>query len=191
MSPLKTLDLLSQQSKTSTVEALELFDQLDPVDLAFMMGRWRGSGFPTGHPLDGLLEAANWYGKEFVSPDCAHPLLFLDMHRNIFKVAPNSVVMPALIHLALRLPIPKTGAIKPLYTFLNSLQKTDESQARLRMMEYRNQLTATMIYDHLPIHDVFKKVDDNTMLGLMDYKALEQPFFFVLRRSTDVAGEYL
>ena len=37
-------------------------------------------------------------------------------------------------------------------------------------------------YDNLPINDVFRKVDDNTVLGIMDLKGMKQPFFFVLRR---------
>jgi hypothetical protein len=59
----------------SVEAALAFFDRLEPVDLDFMLGRWQGSEFPTNHPMDGLLELANWYGKEFVSPDCVHPLL--------------------------------------------------------------------------------------------------------------------
>ncbi|MGB7084128.1 MAG: DUF4334 domain-containing protein [Phormidesmis sp.] len=49
-------------------------------------------------------------------------------------------------------------------------------------MEHRGKVSATMSYDHLPINDVFRKIDENTVLGLMDCKALQQPFFFVLRR---------
>jgi hypothetical protein len=41
-----------------------------------------------------------------------------------------------------------------------------------------------MIYDEVPIHDIFRKVDDQTVLGLMDYKPAERPFFFVLQRET-------
>ena len=57
-------------------EALAWFDRLDPVDLAFMRGVWKGSELHTGHPLEGFLEASGWYGKEFVDPDHVHPLLF-------------------------------------------------------------------------------------------------------------------
>jgi hypothetical protein len=39
-----------------------------------------------------------------------------------------------------------------------------------------------MIYDTLPINDSFRKVDDNTVLGLMGFKDIPQPFFFLLRR---------
>jgi hypothetical protein len=39
-----------------------------------------------------------------------------------------------------------------------------------------------MIYDNLPINDVFRKVDQDTVLGAMDLKGIPRPFFFVLRR---------
>jgi hypothetical protein len=62
------------------------------------------------------------------------------------------------------------------------LFQTQQSQARLRMVEYRDRVSATMIYDCLPINDIFRRVDENTLLGLMDFKGVPQPFFFVLRR---------
>jgi hypothetical protein len=39
-----------------------------------------------------------------------------------------------------------------------------------------------MIYDSLPINDIFRKVDDDSVLGVMDLRFSPQPFFFVLRR---------
>ena len=178
MSTLEKFQTIIQQGKTSTDEALKLFDELDTVDLEFMMGRWKGSGFHTNHPMDGLLEVANWYGKEFIEPDCVHPLLFLDSNNKIFKVAPN----PTLMNLVLRFPFSKNEAMKPLFKLINSMLKTEKSQARIRMMEHRQKISATMIYDNLPIHDIFRKVDDNTVLGLMDFKGMKQPFFFLLNR---------
>lgn len=169
---------LLEKENVTTAEALDLFDSLDPVGLDFMYGRWKGAGFHTGHPMDGLLEVANWYGKEFVSPDCVHPLLFSGGGHDIFKVSPN----PSLMKLALRLPIPTSDAFKPFFTLFTPLLKTEDSQARLRMMEHRGKLSATMIYDHLPIHDHFRKGSENMLLGLMDYKASPQPFFFLLHR---------
>ena len=164
--------------RCTTEEALALFDSLDAVDLGFMLGRWRGGEVKTGHPMDGLLELANWYGKEFVSADCVHPLLFSDGNGEVYKVAPN----PQMMKMALSVSIPKNDLVKSASTLLTSLLKTEESQARLRMMEHRGKLSATMIYDHLPINDAFRRVDDNTVFGLMDYKECEQPFFFTLRR---------
>src|SRR4051794_41975592 len=57
-------------------EALAFYDGLPAVALGEMLGRWRGSGLPTGSPLDGLLEAYGWYGKEFLDAERVHPLLF-------------------------------------------------------------------------------------------------------------------
>ena len=167
-----------ERGNTSTEEALKLFDELDTLDLEFMIGRWKGSGFHTNHPLDGLLEAIDWYGKEFITSDCVHPLLFLDSNNKIFKVAPNST----LTKLSLRFPVTPYKALKPLFNLTSLMLKTEESQARIRMMEYRQKISATMIYDRLPIHDIFRKVNDSTVLGLMDFKGMEQPFFFVLNR---------
>jgi Domain of unknown function (DUF4334)/GXWXG protein len=164
--------------KTTTEMALKLFDALDPVSLDFMFGRWQGSELHTCHPMDGLLEASNWYGKEFIDTENVHPLLFLDARGNIIKVAPN----PAAMNWVLNLPILKNDSFKPLLMLTNSLLKTKKSQARLRMMEYRGQVSATMIYDYLPINDSFRRVDDNTVLGIMDFKNSPQPFFFVLKR---------
>lgn len=164
--------------RCTTEEALTLFDSLEAVPLEAMLGRWRGREVSTGHPMDGLLELANWYGKEFVSADCVHPLLFSDSGGEVFKVAPNAQMMK----FALGLSIPKNDLVKATFTLLTSLLKTEESQARLRMMEHRGKLSATMIYDHLPINDVFRRVDEHTVLGLMDYKESRQPFFFSLAR---------
>jgi hypothetical protein len=174
----QSCQLILEAGKTTTETALQLFDALDPVSLDFMIGRWQGSGIDTNHPMDGLLEASNWYGKEFIDPENVHPLLFSDLQGNIFKVAPHPIAMDWV----LKLPLLKNESLKPLLISTISLLKTEKSQARLRMIEYRGKVSATMVYDHLPINDSFRKVDENTVLGIMDFKKLPQPFFFVLRR---------
>ncbi|MEM8722175.1 MAG: DUF4334 domain-containing protein [Cyanobacteria bacterium P01_G01_bin.39] len=172
------IQTILQQENTTTEEALRLFDGLDTVDLEFMIGKWKGSGFNTNHPLDGLLETIGWYGKEFVNPDCVHPLLFAD-GESIFKVDPN----PLITEMGLGVSIPKNPSLKPFYQGMSKLLETEKSKARIRMMQYRDRLSATMIYDYLPIHDAFRKLDDNTVLGLMDWKGMSQPFFFILKRT--------
>ncbi|WP_019508973.1 DUF4334 domain-containing protein [Pleurocapsa sp. PCC 7319] len=178
MEMLENYQLILESGQTTTEKALQLFDALESVNLDFMLGRWQGSGLHTAHPMDGLLESSNWYGKEFVDSENVHPLLFLDSQGQVFKVAPN----PTAMNWVLKFPLPKNDSIKPLLMLINSLLKTEKSQARLRMMEYRGKVSATMIYDYLPINDSFRKVDDNTVLGIMDYKNSPQAFFFVLKR---------
>ncbi|MBN0039820.1 DUF4334 domain-containing protein [Cellulosimicrobium cellulans] len=46
--------------------------------------------------------------------------------------------------------------------------------------------TAAMTYDALPVEDAFRAVDDDTLLGLMEARGMERPFFFVLRRTAPV-----
>ena len=61
METLETPQAILQSGKTTTQKALQLFDSLPPINLNFMLGRWQGSGLHTAHPMDGLLEASNWY----------------------------------------------------------------------------------------------------------------------------------
>lgn len=43
-------------------------------------------------------------------------------------------------------------------------------EASLWMEEFRGEVTASMVYDGAPVHDHFKKVDDNTVVGIMNGK---------------------
>ncbi|PAX51042.1 DUF4334 domain-containing protein [Brunnivagina elsteri] len=182
MEILQSYQSILETRKTTTEEALQLFDPLEPVDLDFMFGRWQGSEIDTSHPMNGMLASSGWYGKEFIDSETVHPLLFADDRNHIFKVAPNAIAMDWM----LKIPAIQNDAFKPLLKLATSLQKTETSQARLRMMEYRGKVSATMVYDFLPINDSFRKIDDSSVLGIMDYKNLSEPFFFILRRVSNV-----
>lgn len=54
--------------------------------------------------------------------------------------------------------------------------------ASLRSVAYRGVVTATMVYDSHPIFDHFRKIDDSTVLGVMDRKGDTMPLFFFLKR---------
>lgn len=171
---------------TTSEDALDLFDRLEPVSIEAMIGTWRGAEFPTGHPMDGLLAASGWYGKRFVDAETAHPLLFhaADPTR-VFAVDPGK--LPVQLLLFDRLPLPRHESLHRLLLAARPVLQTHHPKARLRMTEYRGRLSATMIYDDQPIHDVFRQVDDQTVLGLMDMRGMARPYFFVLRRDADVA----
>jgi hypothetical protein len=174
-----TFDDIVARGRASTEEALALFDSLDPIPVDFMIGTWRGDEITTGHPLDGLLTATGWYGKQFVDADTVHPLLFHTADRNAaFPVDPARLPM--------RVPLP-TGpgqSYHRLITAARPLLATTKPTARLRMTEYRGRSSATMIYDAKPINDIFRKVSDDTVLGLMDRRGDDRPCPFVLRRAT-------
>ena len=44
-------------NRSTTTDAFELFDFLEPINVDFMIGNWKGESFHTNHPMDGLLEA--------------------------------------------------------------------------------------------------------------------------------------
>ena len=166
-----------QASGTSSEEALAFFDALPPVKIEEMIGRWKGSGLPTGHPQDGMLEATGWYGKEFLDAETVHPLLFTD-GKEVFAVESKNLPIGMM-----RRPSETAKSItKALFPLVGKLARITEPRARLRMVEHRGQLSVAMIYDYLPINDHFRRVDANTRLGLMDLRGEPKPFFFVLRR---------
>ena len=55
--------------------------------------------------------------------------------------------------------------------------------ATVRMVEFRGVVTATMVYDRHPVFDHFRRLDGDTLLGVMDRKGEEHPLVFSLTRS--------
>ena len=166
----------------SAEDALAFFDGLPAVAPDELTGRWRGSGLVTGSPLDGLLEAYGWYGKEFLDAERVHPLLF---------GAPGGPrpIDPALIPMGLlrdRPAVAHSAAARRAFTVVRPLLRTAKPRARLRTVEHRGVATAAMVYDALPIIDVFRRVTADRVLGLMDLRGLAEPFFFLLDR--DASG---
>lgn len=159
-------------------EAFSFYDTLDTVELSMMKGLWKGRELRTGHPMEGLLDACKWYGKRFEDIENVHPLVFLTSKNKLFYGNPGL--------LPLKLPIEKlpNNIISILFSILSPFIRTKKSKARLRMIEYRGKISASMPYDQLAIIDIFRKVDENTVVGIMDFK--ENPssksYFFVLER---------
>ncbi|MCW2741594.1 MAG: uncharacterized protein JWR45_2016 [Blastococcus sp.] len=160
-------------------EALAYFDSLPTVEPEEMLGRWRGSGLPTGSPLDGLLEAYGWYGKEFLDDETVHPLLFTDRSGNPRPVDPSLLPMAVLRDYAGFLHL---WPLRTVFARVRPLFYTGKPKARLREVRHRGVVTAAMVYDGLPVIDVFRRVSDHVRLGAMDMRGLPSPFLFVLRR---------
>ena len=178
MSQLAINDIPALTAVRSTADALALFDELPTVDLDFMVGRWQGAELETNHPIEGLLDAISWYGKEFIEPDHVHPLLCSNLSGGTFSIKP----VPFMMNLSIRFAIFRHPMMKPINRVVLFFLKTKHTQARMRMLEHRGKTSATMIYDGLPIHDTFRQLDERTLMGVMDFKGVEQPYFFVLRR---------
>ena len=166
---------------TNTADALAVFDSAPAVEPDFMIGTWRGAELPTNHPLDGFLAASGWWGKRFVDAETVHPLLF--------PVGDGSglwALNPALafggLGVAAKVPQVKNRSfVRPLAA-LRPVLRTRAPKARLRTTRYRGTDTATMIYDQLPINDVFHRLADDAVIGAMDLRGSSRPYFFVLRR---------
>lgn len=66
------------RERDGSVDPLELdsvWAVLDTVRPEEILGGWKGGEFRTGHPLDGMLAKADWYGKSFDSVHDAKPLV--------------------------------------------------------------------------------------------------------------------
>jgi hypothetical protein len=160
-------------------EALRFFDSLDVVAADAMLGAWHGEEVPSGHPLDGALAAYGWRGKRFDDAERVHPLVFEAGARQ-YSVRPRWV-FPG-VPLLLRWPALKKPPLARMVRLLLPLLATATPRARLRMLQFRGRLSAAMLYDEVPIVDVFRRIDGDTVLGLMDFKGMEPPYFFLLRR---------
>ncbi|AEF42856.1 DUF4334 domain-containing protein [Hoyosella subflava] len=70
---------------------------------------------------------------------------------------------------------------------LYSNTETMGGEASLWNIEFRGEITATMVYDMRPVFDHFKKVDASTLMGIMNGKGVTprgQHFYFVLTRAS-------
>ncbi len=169
----------------STRLALGHFDGLEVVEEAGMLGRWRGRGLPTGHPLDGMLGALSWYGKDFRSSEDVDPLLFRRRSGKLYALDPARIPLRRLQ----RSPRLWLGPVPVmLFRRFGHLFATSEPAARLRSLAFRGVVSAAMVYDSLPVIDCFRRIDAIRVLGLMDLRGMEQPFFFLLRREADAGA---
>jgi len=172
-----TARLAALEPACTAAEAEAFFDGLPAVRPEELTGRYRGRELGTGHPMDGMLESSGWYGKQFDDVDHVHPLLFRGRGDEIFAVEPRKVplgIVPKVPAAVVAHSSQAVGLLKPAI-------RTTKHRARLRAVEHRGVVTAAMVYDHLPIIDFFRRVDDDTLLGVMDLRG-SVPYYFVLTR---------
>ncbi|MEV0338201.1 DUF4334 domain-containing protein [Nocardia sp. NPDC050713] len=72
---------------------------------------------------------------------------------------------------------------------LYSNKELGDGEASLWNVEFRGEVTATMVYDGKPVFDHFKPLDDSTLLGIMNGRpdlvlADGAHFYFLLERVT-------
>ncbi|OHV77100.1 DUF4334 domain-containing protein [Rhizobium sp. LCM 4573] len=160
--------------------ALEYFDSLETVPPKELVGLWEGKGIPTGHPLDGVLENLGWYGKRFNANMRADALLF---QTGGYRLVP---IDPAYIPVRLLLRFAQFARTKPARNCFGHLQKALWARgpvASLKALQHRGRTSAAMVYDHQPVIDHFRKIDDGRLLGAMSIKGDDRCYFFLLSRT--------
>ena len=160
-------------------EALAYFDGLPAVKPEEMLGRWRGSGLPTGSPLDGLLEAYGWYGKEFLDDETVHPLLFADRSGRPRPVDPALLPVSVLRDYAGFLNVwPLRRAFAPSGRCCTPRRP----KARLREVSTAASSPRRWSTTRCRSSTCSGGSSDDVRLGAMDMRGLPSPFLFVLRR---------
>ncbi len=117
-------------------EAVAAFDALPAVPTAALRGRWQGSEVPTGHPMDGVLTASGWYGKQFDDDEAVHPLIF-ETGRQVLAANPRRVPLS----LAGLVPLPLVRASRSFLwlarPIIDSFRQVD-ARTVLGMVDFRD-----------------------------------------------------
>ena len=161
------------------------FASLPSVLPVEMTGIWRGEGIPSGHPLDGVLENLQWFGKRFHADLRADALLFQWRPGRLVAIEP--AFFPIRIAICLNRFGKTTVARNWLFHFHRMvLAKRTTASVKLRTIEGAE--TAAMVYDRQPIVDVFRRIASNEVAGMMVVEGDHRRFFFRLRR-VDLPGK--
>jgi len=158
---------------------LEAFRSLAPIEPRDLVGLWKGRGIPAGHPFDGVLENLGWFGKRFTPDMRADALLFRLGERRLVAIDPKWIPLP----LALRLHVlGRTRVAKNLFSYLQRRLRARGPVASLKMRVFGGIESSAMVYDHQPIVDHFRRIDEHTIMGAMTITGDERIYFFELDR---------
>jgi hypothetical protein len=155
-------DLHDRNSTRS--QLLSFYDTLPALEPNDLLGIWTGGEWRTGGRFDGLLGKTEWWGKVFRSENDVDALVFGASLR------PLSLINTLMIW-PFRLPENRALMRHPL------------GKARVREVRFRGVVSAAMCYNQLPIIDHFRRVDDEKVMGVMDFSGRRAyELFFWLRR---------
>jgi hypothetical protein len=71
-------DLTKQSGQVDEAVVAGIFDELETIEPEFMIGKWQGGSFDTGHPTHQMLATMKWAGKDFRSVDDVDPIMLYD-----------------------------------------------------------------------------------------------------------------
>jgi hypothetical protein len=155
------------------------FQSLEPVKPVEMVGLWRGAGVPSGHPLDGVLENLRWFGKRFHPDMRADALLFQWHPARLVAIDPRFVPIGLAIKLA---PFGRTALAQTTFSYFHKVFRARGTTAALEVRTFEHIASAAMVYNEQPIVDHFRRVDENTLAGMMCVRDDERRFFFKLTK---------
>lgn len=69
-----------------------------------------------------------------------------------------------------------------IYRFFGIKFSIPGTGAILRKIEFRNKISTSMVYNYLPMIDNFRKLDDNTVMGIMEVKGKVSVYFYLKRK---------
>lgn len=71
-------ELLASDRRPVQADLLHLYDDAEPIDIAFLLGDWIGHAFGGDSPEEKMLESIRWVGKNFRAADDVDPIVCLD-----------------------------------------------------------------------------------------------------------------
>lgn len=69
-----------------------------------------------------------------------------------------------------------------IYSFFGLKFSVPLATAVLRKIEFRGKVSASMIYNYLPMIDYFRKVNDDIVMGIMEIKGKVSVYFYLTKR---------
>jgi hypothetical protein len=66
-----------------------------------------------------------------------------------------------------------------VWSFLGKKLSIPIGSAILRRLEFRDKISTSLIYNYLPIIDHFRKIDDRTVMGIMEIKGKVYIYFYL------------
>lgn len=177
---------MSKRGLASSQEQVNAwFRSLEPVLPKEMVGLWRGTGVPSGHPLDGVLENLQWFGKRFHPNLRADTLLFQWRPGRLVPIEPGFFPIGLVLRLA---PFGRSLLARNLFSYLQKAFHARGTTASLRLSTVDGVETAAMVYDRQAIVDHFRRIDQNEVAGMMCVDRDKRRYFFTLRKVDGAAG---
>jgi hypothetical protein len=155
------------------------FQALQPLRPEEIVGLWRGVGIPSDHPLDGVLENLQWFGKRFHADLRADALLFQWRPGRLVAINPAYLPIAMVIRFA---SFGRTAIARNWFSHLQKVVRARAPTATLmpRMTDFGE--TAAMIYDNQPITDYLRRIDEREIAGMMCVAGDDRRYFFRLRK---------